>query len=415
MEMKKKLILVSIILLLIIFFIKMISKGHLIEYTVTTNKKSFKIQEEYYPKSKTEIATYHITIQTKYGKFYYNIPKAFQKKRKIVRRIEYYKNKEYECMLPIFSNNQILTDVLCRKENNYYNYTDIEGEYQKLDQFVKNIDEYSSTIFQDKLEPKDKKEKLVIYKNINLLLDKIIIENYKGIDIVSKNSIQTNKLFKKDVYKKEIHDLNGKYYVTANYNQKYEFHEILKVDITTNKVKVISFDQAISLDSYIQGSVNGRSYLLDRTNKIQYEIDPKRNTVFVFGNKDKGIQIYNQNKWENITAHEASENNIYFNYYRKKNKNNEKIDQFGGENTGYVYFYKKLGNTYYVYRSLLGHETKKQFIFQTNDINRIVYKDNRVYYIDDNYLKMYSDSTGNKTLIKNDEFRFNENLKFYIY
>lgn len=413
--MKKKLILGIIILLLIILFLKMFSKSHSIEYVLTENKNNFKIQEEYDQKSKTDLAAYYIAIQTKYGKFYYNIFKGFKRKRKIIQKLEYYKDKEYECILPIFSDNKILTDVLCRKGDNYYNYVDIEGENQELDQFVKNIEEYSVAIFQDKLVQKDRQEKLVIYRNINQLLDRIIIENYKGIDIVSKNSVQINKLFKKDVYKKEIQDLNGKYYITADYNQKYEFHEIFKVDITTNKVKKITFDQSISLDSYMQGNVSGRSYLLDRSNKLQYEIDPERNTVFVFGSKDKEVQIYNQNKWENITINQAIENNIYFNYYRKKNKDNETIDQPDGEKIGYIYLYKKIGSVYYVYRSLIGHKTKKQLIFQTDDINRIVYKNDRVYYVQDNYLKMYSDSTGNKSLIKNDEFRFNKNLKFYIY
>ena len=413
--MKKKLILGSIILLLIMLFLKIFSKDHSIEYVVIENKNNFKIQEEYDQKSKTDLAAYYIAIQTKYGKFYYNIFKRFKRKRKIIQKLEYYKDKEYECILPIFSDNKILTDVLCRKGDNYYNYVDIEGENQELDQFVKNIGEYSVAIFQDKLVQKDRQEKLVIYRNINQLLDRIIIENYKGIDIVSKNSVQINKLFKKDVYKKEIQDLNGKYYITADYNQKYEFHEIFKVDITTNKVKKITFDQSISLDSYMQGNVSGRSYLLDRSNKLQYEIDPERNTVFVFGSKDKGVQIYNQNKWENITINQAIENNIYFNYYRKKNKDNETIDQPDGEKIGYIYLYKKIGSVYYVYRSLIGHKTKKQLIFQTDDINRIVYKNDRVYYVQDNYLKMYSDSTGNKSLIKNDEFRFNKNLKFYIY
>lgn len=413
--MKKKLILGSIILLLIMLFLKIFSKDHSIEYVVIENKNNFKIQEEYDQKSKTDLAAYYIAIQTKYGKFYYNIFKGFKRKRKIIQKLEYYKDKEYECILPIFSDNKILTDVLCRKGDNYYNYVDIEGENQELDQFVKNIEEYSVAIFQDKLVQKDRQEKLVIYRNINQLLDRIIIENYKGIDIVSKNSVQINKLFKKDVYKKEIQDLNGKYYITADYNQKYEFHEIFKVDITTNKVKKITFDQSISLDSYMQGNVSGRSYLLDRSNKLQYEIDPERNTVFVFGSKDKGVQIYNQNKWKNITINQAIENNIYFNYFRKKNKDNETIDQPDGEKTGYIYLYKKIGSVYYVYRSLIGHKTKKQLIFQTDDINRIVYKNDRVYYVQDNYLKMYSDSTGNKSLIKNDEFRFNKNLKFYIY
>ena len=38
-----------------------------------------------------------------------------------------------------------------------------------------------------------------------------------------------------------------------------------------------------------------------------------------------------------------------------------------------------------------------------------------IYYIDKDYLKMYSDKTGIKTILKNSELKFNKNLEFYIY
>jgi len=46
---------------------------------------------------------------------------------------------------------------------------------------------------------------------------------------------------------------------------------------------------------------------------------------------------------------------------------------------------------------------------------RIKYKNDKIYYIDKDYLKMYSDKTGIKTILKNSELKFNKNLEFYIY
>ena len=46
----------------------------------------------------------------------------------------------------------------------------------------------------------------------------------------------------------------------------------------------------------MQGTIDDEVYLFDKTNKKQYRINLKNNTVSLSGNKSKGIEIYKSDK-----------------------------------------------------------------------------------------------------------------------
>ena len=229
----------------------------------------------------------------------------------------------------------------------------------------------------------------------------------------SKN-ITTIKLFKKDIYKKYIKELNDKYYLIADYDNKYEFNKFYLIDIKKGKKETITSNQSISIDSYVQGSYKNDIYLFDKNNKIQYQINIKTKSVKPVENLDNNIKIYSVNKWDKTDIYTASKQLIKFNYYEKNSKEYLKIDKVGGQKTGYYYYYEKEDNNYNIYRSNI-NKKQKTYLFTTDDISRIKYKNDKIYYIDKDYLKMYSDKTGIKTILKNSELKFNKNLEFYIY
>lgn len=400
-----------ILIIIIIFLIIVVNKNHKIIYKIKDKDISFQVTEEYIKKYKTSKNIYHVIIENQKTKFSYQLQHKFKYKKKIIKQIKYYKDKDYKCIIPIFENNKILTDIVCKKENKYYNYSDLIGENKFLDNYVKKIKQYKKNKFKDIKKKQVEKQNVVVYKNISLIRKPIIVDNYKGIFIIDNNQIKTINLFKKDIYKTRNKTLNGKYYLIADYNKKYEFHEIYRIDIDSGKINKITSNTPISFNSYIQGNKNGITYLLDKSNKIQYQINPKESKI---SSKSNNLEVFDLNKWKEMNIYQASKKEIYFNYYTTKNTSYIKIDQVGDKKYGYYYYYQKKNDNYYVYRSSQINKSDKKYLFQINDTNRIVYINDQVYYIDDNKLKMYSDLTGIKTILQNNEFRFNENLKFYI-
>lgn len=411
-------IIISIVFLLILinFMIKIFSKGHNIEYNLKDKKITFKINEKLIRNTKNERNTYNLKIKTPTATFYYQIDNDFKNTKIIIKKMKYYKDNHYECLLPIFKGDKVLTDVICKTSDQYYNYTDIIGKNEKIDKFVNNIREYNSNNFKDKSDKKEIKNNIIIYNNIQSIKNKIILDNYKGIYILDNQEIEDIKLFSKDIYKKYIKVLNDKYYLIADYNNQYEFHKFYLINIVNGDKTIIESNQAISFDSYIQGNYEDSTYLFDKNNKVQYEINIKNKTIKKIGDLENGIKIYTLNKWNTTDVYKASQSEIKFNYYKQESKDKYyEIDKVGGEKTGYYYYYMKKENDYDIYRSNVMNKTQKLYLFTTNDISRITYKDDKIYYIYDNLLKVYSDSLGNKTILRNDELRFNKNLNFYIY
>ena len=412
--MKRKVILILITVLIILKIIsKVFSTGHEIKYFIKDNKKQFQISEKLIKNTKNENPSYVLKIKTPKTTFNYNISNEFKGKKRIIAHIKYYKDNKYECILPLFKENKTLTDVVCKVNNKFYNYTDLVGN-DKLNKFVNNISEYNYDQFKNKLDVKQKINNVKIYKNIDKISDTIILDNYKGIDIVNSKNTTTIKLFKKDIYKKYIKELNDKYYLIADYDNKYEFNKFYLIDIKKGKKETITSNQSISIDSYVQGSYKNDIYLFDKNNKIQYQINIKTKSVKPVENLDNNIKIYSVNKWDKTDIYTASKQLIKFNYYEKNSKEYLKIDKVGGQKTGYYYYYEKEDNNYNIYRSNI-NKKQKTYLFTTDDISRIKYKNDKIYYIDKDYLKMYSDKTGIKTILKNSELKFNKNLEFYIY
>ena len=89
-----------------------------------------------------------------------------------------------------------------------------------------------------------------------------------------------------------------------------------------------------------------------------------------------------------------------------------RVDNIGGEKSGYYYLYQNNGNNYDVYRINKQNENYKTYLFTTDDIENIVYDFDSVIYKSDKYIKKYSDLTGNKKIAQYDEVEFNKSLKF---
>ncbi len=220
-------------------------------------------------------------------------------------------------------------------------------------------------------------------------------------------------MFEKDIYKKDLSTFYKNKYVVADYNKNYTFHEIYLIDIKTGKKTTIAKDEEMNFDSYIMGSANNKIYIFDKSEKEQYAINLKNNTIAKSGNQKKGISYYTNGELKTISIYDALNNKKIFNEYQIEDDklNYSRVDLV---NDNY-YLYEKADDHYNVYKTLKENKDIKTFIFKTTDIEDIVYVDNDIYYINQNELNYYNEQTGSRIVLKNKELEYNKTIKFGVF
>ena len=392
---EKSTIYIVIIIVLVIILKKVLSVTN-ITYKIKNENGIFSIRENYDKKR------YHLEISNENRKYLINIYNDLKGSRKIVNKIYNYNDKKYQCILPIMSG-EVLTDVICYKGNMIYNYNQIKGENDNLDNYVSTIKEYKKNVFGNK-NTYNLIDTIKLYDNkINRIVS---TTSYKGLFV---NGMEIN-LFKKDVYNNKISTFINNYYLIADYNSEYEFKFFYLVNLKNSEVEKIEVKDSISFDSYIQGIVDNKVYLYDIDNEVQYEIDILSKKVNVVSSHDY-IKYYTNTKWEKLSKSKVKRS-TYFDY---STLNNDFTN----------YDYVKYSEDYYY---LLNEENKNYKIYRVDNKNLdiITYigiipttdirmNNEYFYYTYDNTLYFYSDRTGFKTILENTEKEFNDSIKYYVY
>lgn len=384
-------------------------KGKEVNYQIKANALVFDVKERAIINQKAIDDYFYIEITINDIIFNMEVDASFRYKRYVVEDIYYISTDNYKCILPIFSGQQIKTDVLCQKDNVIYHYQDIANEDSDIDMFVESLNDigYNPVLASD-IEEKDS---MVIYKNNLVSNHSIVLSNYKGIYIIDNNNIETISLFKQDVYKQPIHTLLNHYYIVADYNKNYQFSDFLVINILNGKQSTISSRNKFSFDTYIQGIISGKIYMFDPDNIKQYEMDIKG--VKQIGNEKNGIKVYSASSWEEANAYTAVKNEIYFSNY-EVNLELEKYDVVHKVNDIY-YLYKKVKNGYGVYHMSARNMNLVTYAFHINEIDRISYLNSHVYYIDGDVLKRYQMNVGNYEVLTESEFTYNKDIGIWIY
>ncbi len=377
-------------------------------YEITDGSTVFEVNET----SNFNYNNYAYNITVDETTFSFQVFQNYNKASKVLESIKYYDQDNYQCILPIFKDNLILIDMICKVGDTYNYYFNLQGDNANLDKFAN--DNYNPNQFVDNTET-EVREGLDIYIE-NLVEDHYIsFNNYKGVYIVSDdfNSKAYNiSLFSQDIYNQELGQFVDRYYIVPDYNQNHQFHEMNIVDLVSLDTIVISSNQAISFDSYIQGVVDNKIYLYDKDNAVQYEIDPHNESVVQLSNQE--IRYYD-GEWSTMTIAEAnSEKKFITNIVDYTDEQYAKIDKVGNE-VGYYYLYRKNGNKYDVYRINIQDKSGLIYLFSTQSIDSISYVDDYVYFINDNKIKVYNDKFGIRNLIEYEELEFNEDINFYVY
>ncbi len=284
-----------------------------------------------------------------------------------------------------------------------------------MDSFVQTL-VYDATSYKEDKSDGLKKGTLTIYRK-NLLKDHYIaVENYKGISLINQKDVYKDvSLFKKDIYMKNMAIFEDDFYLVADYNQKYTFNELYKIDIKSGKKSTIISNAALNLDGYFMGKVEDNVYFFDKSRKEQYNLSLKNEQIRKNGNEDTGIQIYEDGIWKDVSNYAAYQTKLTF--YEEKMAEDKfadfaRVDRVGTKKSGSYYFYKKVGNVYHVYQAPILDDTKLTYLFDTTSIDQVVYQKDFIYYLYEKEIRYYSPLTGTKTVLSNTEFPYNKSLKF---
>ena len=360
----RQFIIVALSLIIIYLIIYLTPRNYEYDYKIN----GFNIKEKYIKKDKE----YLFTIK-KNDKIYKTIGVSkYTPDRKLINGIKEFNNEDTNCI--IIDSKIIANNKLCIKDNELISSSltnIIPGKY-----INKKQDKYQK------------------YKNIKINLDdkSYLIWNYNSFIKINETEKKQIKIFDNDIYNLEIMAKVDKYLVIADYDQKYNYNKLIRLNLKNNKIDEINLKNDISFESRILGVYKNKIYLLDEKNKKEYEINVKKKKTNIVSKNDFGV-IYKDNKQVKTKISKIINDNIKFtsnNYYDYVIEN---------EN-----LYLKIKNI------------SEKIKISNLSIKNIVYQNNEeVYYITDDKLYKYDFIYGNQEIFTNFEFNFNYENMVVIY
>ncbi len=391
--------------------------GHNIDYSIEKDDVVFLINEEYVSDGKE--SHYFLTIEVEDNVFYFQTFSNLYRFEEIVKDVGYVKTDNAICLLPTFALDKILMDATCYYDNNIYNYANIKDLDEELDSAMENIHKkYDVEHFLDD------SDNILIDRYVSVYVDNVIkghyvfVDNYNGVDLINDTflkKIAAYKIFRNDHYSREIQTLVGHHLITADYNQENEFDRMKVVDIQNGIITEVQLPSPASYNSYFLGNLEGLAYLFDPDSKIQYQINLDTKNTIELGNETVGIRIFDGDEWSWVPVEEVIANKTKFEEkHTLKTETFEMIQSVLGEK-GFIYYAVATGDNYRIYKAPTRNPEYMKFLFETSQIDQMIFKDDYIYFKDDLRLKYFHQTTGLKTLIINQEFIHNESLDFGVY
>lgn len=360
----RRFIIVALSLIIIYLIIYLTPRNYEYDYKIN----GFNIQEKYIKKDKE----YLFTIK-KNDKIYKTIGVSkYTPDRKLINSIKEFNNEDTNCIIIV--SKIIANNKLCTKDNELISSSltnIIPGKY-----INKKQDNYQK------------------YKNIKINLDDktYLIWNYNSFIKINETEKKQIKIFDNDIYNLEIMAKVDKYLVIADYDQKYNYNKLIRLNLKNNKIDEINLKNDISFESRILGVYKNKIYLLDEKNKKEYEINVKKKKINIVSKNDFGV-IYKNNKQVKTKINKIINDNIEF------TSNN-------------YYDYVIENETLYLKTKNISEKIK----ISNLSIKNIVYQNNEeVYYITDDKLYKYDFIHGNQEIFTNFEFNFNYENMVVIY
>lgn len=365
----KYILIVSIILISILIVLNLLkTKSYSVEYTrnnVDISENYLKEEESYF-------------FELTYNKVKYNFISKQKplSESKLIKKVKIYTEEDEICLE--LKSEYLTTYPQCSKGKEVIDY------HLVSDKMKENLNEYYNE--------EESEETEINNYNIYLNEQNLLLWNYKGFYKLNKANMDYIKIFNKDIYDISLAVKINEYILIPNYEQKYNFNEVYIINTEKDTVEKWTIEHEISFDSKILG-INDRSiFLLDKKNKIEYELVPHKQKMRIVGTNTKKGTLYEYGKEVKESITKIIADNREFKYQKD-----------------YIFTIKndKLYLQYF--------DSKELMKISNNNIDKIVnINEDTIYYISKNTLYKYNIKDGEKKIIEYSEWEFNNNNMVFI-
>jgi hypothetical protein len=343
-------------------------------------------------------------------------------RRELLNNLVIYNDENIMCMYPLFKDKVDNIDVICNKDDKQYLYGTLKGKNVSLDNFVSSLKEkgyYHPSWDNVNTETKHIDNFEIYSKNIADDMN-IILWQYKGFYRITSKGEKLFTIINNDQYEPILTAVTNQYYVTPDYKKPYNFERYFITNLISGSMDTFDLGVNISYNSFIQGVVNNKIYLIDKDAKIQYTVDIYKHKIEIVGDVNNNTKYYSNGKWYQKSIYDVIDNNLIFEVINTSPDSLEalnpvSIGEFGGKTDGYYYLYMKENNNINVYRIDKQNTSIMTLLFTVPSANNIKYISGDIYLVSNDTLYVYRDSLGLKPLIKYSEFNFNKSNLYNIY
>lgn len=425
----------GIIVVLLIFYVALqaaysyMAGSQVNTYNLFVNDVKYDITEKYTNKHKDETLNiveqsnyyYEVTLNEKLM-FSFKIAGKYIGVKEYLKELIVYKNENYTCAYPIFKDKVENMDVICNSGDKYYLYASLKGKDAGIDTFIGSLKEKGYTHPSWDTTNMETKHIGTFDMYINNIAENqnITLWQYKGFYRLTNRGENLFSLDISDRYDPILTSMVNQYFVVPDYKKDSKFDRVFITNLITGKIEPFNLGVTISYDSFVQGVIDNKIYLVDRSSKAQYVIDIYKKETKLSGDINNNTKYYNSGKWEPKTIYEVIDNNLQF---VKENTAPESlkaynplfIGEVGGSTEGYYYLYIKENNAVGVYRVDKQNTNIMTLLFTVPSINNIKYEAKDIYFISNDTLYVYRDTLGAKPLVKYNEFVFNKGNLYNVY
>lgn len=429
--MRKMLNIIAVLVILFLvtqFIYDSLIKEHKIIYKLEIDGMEYLIEETFNNKHRSESYLPH-----DHNNYYFEI--SYRKKplisfkifdesysKGLLRTFELYQDDDLVCVYPIFNNHKNQLNVICNKDGVQYDYLVLKGENDKLDKFVQALKAkgFQHHSWNDEPNKELAFEKVRVF-NDNLIKNQyVVIWHYKGFYLVSLNKQKKVMLLQQDRYDNSLGFLVNQYYVIPSYSATNTFSQLVRTNVTTLASHVIDLHYDISFNSFVQGTVDDKLYIIDKDNKRQYEINIANKQIMLVGDAQNQARYYYDYQWDIKEIDYIIDHNLVFKEEQiipdlLNTYGAFKIEGVMGATDGYYYLYVEEEGQVLVYRIDKQNIDVMTLLFKMPQVTNVKYIKDSIYFLNDNTLYMYQDSLGLRPLIKYDELRFNQRNMYDVY
>ena len=229
--MKKAISLVIIlfgVFLIYQFLVINFKSSHSVEYTVTNEQIKFDVKEEFINNK------YFFEVKIDDYKFIFDENNIFNKKRNVIKSIEYTSDNNLSCIYPVYEDND--SRIICSDKSNIYSYESVKNNDLVVNfvNVLKDKSYNSYTFVTPEYESND--SKIQIYHKY-IEDEKINLWNYTGVSVIDNDRQADTEVLDFDRYDNTLATTVGKYYVMPIYlnNKLFEVNKFYILNLTTNE------------------------------------------------------------------------------------------------------------------------------------------------------------------------------------